>query len=106
MAIRDDLVALLARHQGADQGISAEAIARALGVPTRRVRTLASEARMQGIAVCAHPAKGYFIAANEEELNRYYIRFMYSRAMHTLKLIAIAKRIPLPELIGQMRLPT
>ncbi len=106
MAIRDDLIALLARHLGADQGISAKDIALALDVPTRRVRTLVTEAREDGVAICAHPSTGYFIAANEAELDRYYIAYLRSRVMHTLKLISIAKRVPLPELIGQMRLNT
>jgi len=104
MATKDDLVALLARHLGADNGASAEALARALDVPERRVRTLVTEAGEEGVAICAHPETGYFIAADDSELDRYYIAYLRSRAMHSLKLIAIAKRVPLPELIGQMRL--
>lgn len=106
MATRDDLIALLARHVGADQGMSAEVLARALDVPARRVRRLVTEAREEGVAICAHPETGYFIAADESELDRYYIAYLRSRALHSLKLIAIAKRVPLPELIGQMRLNT
>jgi len=105
MAIRDDLIALLARHQGADQGISAEEIARALDVPTRRVRTLVTEAREEGVAVAATPEHGYFIAVLPEEIDM-CCAFLRARAMRSLILESKLRNIPLPELLGQMRLPT
>lgn len=105
MAIRDDLIALLARHQGADQGISAEAIARALDVPTRRVRTLVTEAREEGIAIAATPAHGYFVAVLPEEIDM-CCAFLRARALKSLLLESRLRKIPLAELLGQMRLPS
>lgn len=105
MAVRDDLIALLARHQGANQGISAEDIARALDVPTRRVRTLVTEAREEGVAIAATPEHGYFIAVLPEEIDL-CCAFLRARALRSLLLESRLRKIPLVELLGQLRLPT
>jgi len=103
MATKDDLVALLARHLGADNGASAEALARALDVPERRVRTLVTEAREEGVAIAATPEHGYFIAVLPDEIDM-CCAFLRARAMKSLLLESRLRKIPLPELLGQMRL--
>lgn len=102
---RTDLEMLLQRHIGEDRGITAKAIAEALGCTERQVRELVTELRMDGVAVCGHPATGYFIAATKAELER-TCAFLRDRAMHSLVLEARLRRLPLADLIGQLRLPT
>lgn len=101
-----DATALLNRlqqHQGADNGITAEALATALGTTKRNVRTMVSELRLEGTAICGHPKTGYFIAANDQEIEN-TCKFLRSRALHSLALEAKLRKIALPDLIGQMRL--
>jgi biotin operon repressor len=100
------LLAILSRHIGAENGVGAERLAYMLDAPQRKVRQWVSELREQGHGVCAHPETGYFVAANDEELQRYYIDFLKSRALHSLRLISIATKTALPDLLGQLRLKT
>ena len=96
---------LLQAHIGRARGINAEAVAAALGCNRRTVRELVTELRQDGRAVCGHPADGYFIAANQEELEE-TIAFLHARAMTSLVLIAGLRRMPLADLVGQLRLKT
>jgi hypothetical protein len=57
-----------------------------------------------GHPVCAMPNSGYFLAANDSELDA-ACEFLYSRAMTSLRRIAALKRVALPNLRGQLRLP-
>ena len=104
-ANKHQLVAVLARHVGADHGISVQALAAALDDHPRRVRSLVSELRAEGMAICGHPSTGYFVAATAEELER-TCQFLRSRAMHSLILESQLRRMPLPDLIGQLHLAT
>lgn len=99
------LLAVLARHQGADRGASVEALAKAIDCHPRHVRSLVTELREDGVAVCGHPKTGYFVASNPAELER-TCQFLRSRALRSLTLEAQLRRIPLPDLIGQLHLPT
>lgn len=99
------LAAYLQLHIGRNRGITAAAIAEALGCNERVVRLLVTELREDGVAVCGHPASGYFIAATPEELEE-TCEFLRSRAMHSLVLESRLRHVPLPDLIGQLRLKT
>lgn len=70
----------------------------------RRLRQVIEALRTQGHPVCAHPANGYYLAANEDELNR-ACEFLYGRAMTSLRQVSAMKRVSLPDLRGQLRLP-
>ncbi len=105
MADKNQLLALLSRHIGEAAGITAEQITLAIGVPKRRVRTMVSELRLDGVAVCGHPRDGYYIASNSDEVER-TCRFLRSRALHSLTLESKLRHVPLPDLLGQMRLKT
>lgn len=105
MINRNDLLTSLQNHIGANNGISAEQLARQHACEKRHVRTLVSELRTAGIAVCGHPRTGYFIAATPEELEE-TCQFLRSRAMHSLQLESALRQVPLPDLLGQMRLRT
>lgn len=105
MTTHADLLTLLSLHQGQRNGISAAALAAQLDVPERLVRTWVSQLRAQGIAVVAHPTTGYYIAQTAQEIEA-CCAFLRSRAMHSLYLEARLRNIPLPDLLGQLRLRT
>lgn len=99
-----DLLAILAAHNGRAQAIRVRDLAARLNLPERAVRRLVSEAREAGHAICAHPRDGYFLAATADELNE-TCAFLRSRAMHSLVIESRLRKVPLPELLGQMQLP-
>jgi biotin operon repressor len=99
------VLSVLVWHEGKANGISAKDLSLKVGVLERDIREIVSALRLEGTAVCAHPAHGYFIAANDQEVTE-TCEFLYSRAMHSLGIISVLKGVPLPELRGQLRLPT
>lgn len=107
----DALLTALRRHIGRARGITVTALAReVLGhEPTRGderlVRHLVLQLRREGHHVCAHPSSGYYLAADADELDE-TIAFLRERAMSSLEQIAAMKRISLPDLWGQLKLPT
>jgi len=105
MVTKNDLQAILALHIGRDRGIGSLALSAQLRIPERAVRHLVTELREDGVAICGRPATGYFIASNEAELVE-TCEFLYSRAMHSLRVISILRQVPLPDLRGQLRLKT
>lgn len=98
-----ELLNLLAFHQGRERGIGAADLARVAGIPERRLRTLISELRDQGTAICATPETGYFLAVTPEELNE-SCKFLHDRAMHSLRRASQMQKISLPDLFGQLML--
>lgn len=105
MKTQHDLMGILAAHIGRDRAASAATLALAMDMDARQVRKLVSALRLQGIAVCGHPRDGYYIAATPEELEE-TCQFLHSRSMHALTLESRLRKIPLTDLIGQMKLPT
>ena len=106
MATKHDLLSLMSTyHSGATDAATGEMLAAELRCDPRQVRKLVSELREEGTAVCGHPSSGYFIAKTPEELER-TCQFLRSRAMHSLVLESKLRHVPLPELLGQMRLKT
>jgi len=105
MQTNDQLVTLLSRHIGKGNGIGVKDIARQIGVNERHVRTMVSDLRNEGLAVCGTPRHGYYIAATPEELEE-TCTFLRRRAMHSLGLESRLRRIPLPDLLGQLHVPT
>lgn len=109
------LLEVLTNHIGADKGIKGETLViKIIGgeitvhdIPRyeRQVRTLVEELRREGHHICATPETGYFIAATDDELD-ITCKFLYERAMTTLSQIAAMKRVSMPDLRGQLRLPT
>jgi len=70
----------------------------------RRMRNIIEALRTAGHAICANPTHGYYLAANETELNQECI-FLFDRAMTSLRQISAMKRVALPDLRGQLGLP-
>jgi biotin operon repressor len=99
------LLAILAAHVGRDNGIPVDAIAKRMDLQARQVRTHVSALRAEGVAVCGTPETGYFIAATAEELDE-TCQFLRHRAMHSLQLESRLRNIPMPDLLGQLHVPT
>lgn len=106
------VLAELQHHIGSDNGIHVrELVQRITGqLQTsdgleRKVREIVTELRMDGQHVCGHPSTGYYMAATPEELQA-TCEFLYQRAMTGLSQISRMKNVSLPDLRGQLHLPT
>lgn len=102
---KEQALAVLSRHIGRSNGITAVALANELHVQPRQVRALVTDLRLDGVAVCGQPATGYYIAANAEEVET-TCQFLRSRALHSLTLESRLRKVPLVDLVGQLRLRT
>jgi biotin operon repressor len=100
-----EVLQLLQKHIGRSNGVSADEIGRALDLEPRQVRKLISQLRAEGIAVCAHPTTGYYIADDPDDVLR-TCEFLRKRAMHSLEIQSKLLKISLPDLIGQRHLRT
>lgn len=106
MATASQLLNVLAGHIGKGNGIGVKQLALKLeGTTERHVRQLISELRDEAHAICGTPAHGYYIAATPEELDE-TCSFLHNRAIHSLTLESRLRKIPLVDLIGQLRLRT
>jgi hypothetical protein len=114
------VLGVLGGHIGAKKGITARDLAFKVWTPPshggtaaerqipgieRQVRKLIQELRTEGFHICGTPDTGYFMAENADELDRTCM-FLYARAMTTLRQIARMKKVSLPDLRGQLKLPT
>lgn len=99
------VLSVLSRHIGRGNGISVKQLEQQTDLPARTIRTHISDLRDDGAAICGTPADGYYIAATAEELQA-TCEFLRSRAMHSLGLESKLRRIPLPDLLGQLHVPT
>lgn len=102
---KDQLLAILSSHVGRGKGITAVQLANSIDTYSRQVRTLITELRLDGIAICGTPESGYYIAETAEELED-TCQFLRGRALHSLHLEACLRKVPLADLVGQMRLKT
>lgn len=107
---RDRVLWALSMHVGADNGVHVGDLVREICGETnarleREFRHMVEDLRELGHHICAHPSTGYFVAATPEELEA-TCKFLRDRAMASLKKEAAMRKVSLPELIGQLRLPT
>jgi hypothetical protein len=107
---RDSVLFGLAMHIGADLGVSARGLVMEITGDSspaleRQLRHVIEELRREGEHICGHPSTGYYIAADELELQR-TVQFLHDRAMTSLAQAAAMRRVSLPDLRGQLRLPT
>lgn len=105
----DLVLDVLSDHVGAANGITATHLVRKVcGFSTaaaeRKLRTVVEELRREGHAIAAHPTHGYFVPATAAELDE-TCEFLYARAMTSLVQIAALRRVALPNLRGQLKLP-
>jgi len=108
----DSVLEALSRHIGRANGARAAELVREVTgalapdpVAERRLRQVITELRLRGEHVCATPRDGYFMAATDRELDE-TCEFLHDRALAGLAQIARMKRISLPDLRGQLKLPT
>lgn len=105
----DHVLLVLQGHIGAANGVTACALVRALVIDhtpadERRLRSVIEHLRREGHAICADPGHGYFMAANESDLDA-TCEFLYGRALTSLQQVAAMKKVAMPDLRGQLRLP-
>lgn len=97
----------LTHHIGRERGVTARALvveicgAWSTGAE-RELRSCVEDLRNDGVAVCAHPAVGYWIAANEAEL-QFCINFLVERIRTTAGQVKQLQRLAKPDLHGQRR---
>lgn len=105
-ATKNDVMAKLVFHIGAADGIRAADLARELDITERRLRHLITDLiEEDGIGICGHPSTGYYVARTPEELEA-TIEFHKTRALHELHKASRLSKIPLPDLVGQLKLRT
>ncbi|AGG89891.1 hypothetical protein [Rhodanobacter denitrificans] len=105
----DAVLAVLQASVGEASGVTAEQLVLALTgrrseADQRRLRTVVEALRTAGHRICANPTHGYYLAANDKELDR-SCSFLFDRAMTSLRQISAMKRVSLPDLRGQLGLP-
>jgi len=105
MTTSNQLLSMLSHHIGKGNGIGVKQLAQQLGIKERHARSLISELRDDGHAICGTPKDGYYIAATPEEL-QHTCEFLRSRAMHSLSLESKLRKIPMADLLGQLHVPT
>lgn len=106
MATTDDVLIAMSRHMGEANGIHARDLAAQLGVKERHLRHLISQLILErGVAIVGQPTTGYYIAKTPEEVAR-SVEFHRERALHELKKASVLLNVPLPELLGQLKLKT
>ncbi len=100
----------LSKHTGEAAGVSAAALVAEIcecepsATKERHLRESIEQLRREGHHICGTPATGYYIAANDEELVR-TVAFLHDRAMTSLCQAAAMRKVSLPDLRGQLRLP-
>lgn len=105
----DSILTALTRHIGRDKGIQIETLVweACQRKPTdsrqRKAREMIVTLRERGHHICAHPSRGYYIAADADELDE-TCEFLLHRAMTSLKQIAAMRRRAVPDLRGQLNL--
>lgn len=91
---------------GKDTGIACRTLADRTALTERECRKAITELRVDGVGVCGTPETGYFLAANDHELEEYCLKFLRDRAMTSLTIYSKLSKTALPDLIGQLKLPT
>jgi hypothetical protein len=105
MVTKDNLNAVLQSHIGKQNAIGGKALAEKLGVSDRELRFLTCDLIKDRVALCSHPSRGYYIAANREELD-HTCEFHHRRGIHELEKEALLKKASLADLSGQLHLRT
>jgi len=102
------VLSALQRRVGKANGITATNLViyltdRTSAADERRLREVVVQLRKQGHPVCATPGDGYFIAANDDELNETCHQLL-GRSMTGLEQVAALKHKAMPDLAGQLGL--
>jgi len=100
----------LSSRVGAANGLTATQLAtqitgRVSAADERRLRMVIEQLRLDGHAICATPEAGYHMAADPEDLNR-TCTYLVRRIETTARQVSAMKRVAMPDLYGQLGLPT
>ncbi len=100
---------IMQNHIGADKGVTAKALVAELtqagiAINEREMRHTIEELRLSGHHICAHPALGYFMAETPAELDQ-TCKYLVDLSMASLKQVSAMKRVSVPDLYGQLRIP-
>lgn len=102
-AMQTQLINTMACHYGRAKGIPARELAHTLGLSMRALRRQITAARETGIPICGTPGTGYYMPADDVELEQ-ACEFLKNRALHSLKLMSVMRRVAMPTLVGQLLL--
>lgn len=105
---KDQLMDELRRHIGRDEGIHMrDLISRVLNTvlvedaAERKARELITALRNEGHPICAHPASGYYLAANQQELDA-TCAFLLERSQSTVDQVCAMKGVLPVDLYHQL----
>ncbi len=109
------LLVALRPHIGRANGVNARALTAEVNVlavqakhpalSERDLRHAVVALRLEGHHVCAHPASGYYLAETVAELQE-ATKFLKDRAISSLQQVAAMEKVSLPDMFGQLHLPT
>ncbi len=107
---KQSVLIAMARHIGRERGVTAarlvyEMLGRYNAEAERRLRKIVVELRLEGQHICGLPDSGYFMAETGDELAA-GIRHLHDRAMTSLRQAYAMRGLAMPDLEGQLRLPT
>jgi len=102
---KSTVLTVLSRHIGSGNGIGMKQLSPLLGIAPREIRHRITELRDDGHAICGTPKEGYYIAATPAEWQKTR-DFIVSRSMHGLVWVSRVEKIALPDLLGQLHVPT
>ena len=105
----ETVLAALRDRVGSARGVNAQTLALELtgrmhAADQRKLRQVIEALRRAGHCICAHPSSGYYRAGCDKDVDD-TCEFLYARAMTSLVQISAMKRVQLPDLRGQLRLP-
>ncbi len=108
---KDEVLSVLSKHVGKDKGIRADILVRTItgsesynGGDERYLRKVVTGLRLEGAHICSSPKNGYYMAANDKELDE-SCELLFIRSMKSLSQVAAMRNQAMPDLRGQLRLP-
>lgn len=107
---RQSVLVAMIHHIGKERGVRArDLVAEILGYQDaeeeRRLRKVVVELRLEGQHICGLPGIGYYMAKNTQELNE-GIKHLHDRSITGLRQAYAMRGVALPDLEGQLKLPT
>ena len=103
--MQTNFVTVMQNHIGKANAISGADLAHALGTNPRQLRHMTDALIDEGIALCSHPANGYWIAQTPAELET-CCQFHNKRGLHELGKEAKLRKMSMQDLLGQLHLKT
>lgn len=90
-------------HKGRCSNISADSLAKNIGIGKRTLREVITALRQDGVAVVGTPVSGYYLAQTLDEVDE-GCKHLRKRALKSLYLESRIRNIAVHEILGQMRI--